>query len=218
MIDALLRRPKDRILTPLARGPLRVISPLAVTLLAFAVGLATAVLAWQQFYLLALGLWLLNRTLDGLDGTLARLQGRQSDLGGYLDMVLDVVVYAAVPMGLALGVASADVYLCLALMLGSYYINISSWMYLAALLEKRRQGALHRGEQTSVTMPGGLIEGAETILGYALFLLLPGQLVLLFSLMALLVLLTAVQRLVWAVRHLKSASSSPTNPDQPLSS
>lgn len=202
MIDRFLRSAKDSILTPLARGPFRAVSPTAVTLAAFAVGLATAALAWQRFYFLSLALWLLNRALDGLDGVLARLLDRQSDLGGYLDMVLDVVVYAVVPIGLALGVASLDVYLALAVMLGSFYINAASWMYLSALLEKRSQGARERGEQTTVTMPGGLIEGTETILFYTLFLLFPGELVALFSLMALLVLVTAAQRLAWAVRHL----------------
>ncbi len=214
MIDRLLRFPKDWLLIPLARRWPHAISPNAVTLAGCAAGLAAAVAAWQRLYPLALCLWLLNRTLDGLDGLLARIQGRQSDLGGYLDMVLDVVVYAAVPVGLALGLASADVYLWLALMLGSFYINAASWMYLSALLEKRARGARERGEKTSVTMPAGLIEGAETIVFYTLFLLLPGELVLLFSLMTLLVLFTAAQRLVWAVFLLGGSHTTP--PPNPL--
>jgi hypothetical protein len=51
-------------------------------------------------------------------------------------------------------------------------------------------------------MPSGLIEGAETIIFYTLFLLLPGALVPLFWLMAALVLLTAGQRMVWAAGRL----------------
>lgn len=76
-------------------------------------------------------------------------------------------------------------------------------MYLAALLEKRNAGAAARGELTSVTMPTGLVEGAETIVLYTIFLLFPGALVPIFVLMAGLVLITVGQRLIWAVRHLK---------------
>lgn len=202
MVDKLLRDPKEQVLLPLARGPLGRVHPTAITLLAGAAGLACALAAWCGLHPLALGLWLLNRALDGLDGTVARASGRQSDLGGYLDIMLDVLVYAAVPLGLALGVGTPAAYLALALLLGSFYLNGASWMYLAALLEKRGRGARAAGELTTVTMPAGLVEGAETILFYALFLLLPARLVPLFGLMALLVLLTAAQRLVWAARRL----------------
>ncbi len=51
-------------------------------------------------------------------------------------------------------------------------------------------------------MPGGLIEGAETILFYSLFFLFPQAFVPLAGLLAVLVLATAGQRLTWATRHL----------------
>jgi phosphatidylglycerophosphate synthase len=144
----------------------------------------------------------MGRILDGLDGTLARITGQQSDLGAYLDIVLDHVVYVAVPLGLALAAGTPAASMALALLLASFYINGASWMYLAALLEKRSAGAAARGELTTVTMPSGLVEGAETVVLYSLFLLMPGALVPLFWLMAGLVLLTAGQRVVWATRQL----------------
>ncbi len=202
MLDEVLRVPKEAILAPLARGPLRRLHPTAVTIAAAVAGVAAGVAAWQGAFLPALGLWLLNRVLDGLDGTLARSTGRQSDLGAYLDIVLDHVVYIAVPLGLALAAGTPAAALALALLLASFYLNGAGWMYLAALLEKRNAGAAARGELTTVTMPGGLIEGAETMVLYTLFLLLPGALVPLFGLMAALVLLTVIQRVAWAVRHL----------------
>jgi phosphatidylglycerophosphate synthase len=202
MIDKVLRYPKERVLEPIALRLLRSVHPNAITVVACAVGIAAAVAVWQQAYVPALLLWLLNRLLDGLDGAVARLTNKQSDFGGYLDIVLDTVVYAAIPVGLALGVGVTAGYLALAFLLASFYINGASWMYLAALLEKRNSGAAARGEMTTVTMPGGLIEGAETILFYTLFLLLPNMLVPLFIAMGALVLVTAAQRVVWAVRHL----------------
>jgi phosphatidylglycerophosphate synthase len=202
MIDKVLREPKELVLRPLVRGPIRHVHPVAVTVLAAAVGLGAAVAASQGAPLAALVLWGLNRVLDGLDGTLARATGRQSDLGAYLDIVCDHVVAAALALGLAFAAGTPDALAAVALLLASFYVNGATWMYLAALLEKRRAGAAARGELTSVTMPGGLIEGAETILFYTLFLLFPGALVPLFWLMAALVLITAGQRVAWAARQL----------------
>ncbi len=201
MIDKSLRESKDAFFASLVRGPVRRIHPTAITVLAAVVGLAAAVAAWQSASWVAVGLWLANRALDGLDGAIARASGKQSDLGAYLDIVLDYVVYAALPLGLALADGTTAALVALALLLASFYVNSASWMYLAAVLEKRRVGAAARGESTSVTMPSGLIEGAETILFYTLFLLFPGAIVFLFGLMAVLTLVTAGQRVVWAVRN-----------------
>ncbi len=202
MIDRMLRSPKEQLLLPLAGGPFRAVSPTLLTLIALVTGLASGVAAWRCAYPLALALWLVNRTLDGLDGTVARVNDKQSDAGGYLDIVLDTVVYAAVPLGLALGANTRSGYLCLAVLMISFYVNATSWLYQSGMMEKRRQGAVARGELTSLTIPTGLIEGTETVICYCLFLLFPRALPFLFSGMALLVMVTVGQRLVWAARSL----------------
>ncbi|HEX6292413.1 MAG TPA: CDP-alcohol phosphatidyltransferase family protein [Herpetosiphonaceae bacterium] len=189
-------------LTPVAYVLPRSIHPTALTLAAFGAGIGAGLAIWRQAYGLALALWLLNRALDGLDGTFARVHGRQTDFGGYLDVLLDTVVYAAIPATLALHRPSSDVWLSLVALLGSFYINGASWMYLAALLEQRRQGASAQGELTTITMPTGIIEGTETLAFYTLFLLFPGAIVPLFWTMALLVFATIGQRLLWARRIL----------------
>ena len=82
----------------------------------------------------------------------------------------------------------------------SYYLNTISWTALSALLEKRHMQSTAR--LTSLEMPTGLIEGAETILFYSAFYLLPGHIAPLFALMAILVLFTAGQRLWWSYQYL----------------
>lgn len=201
MLDHALRVYKDDLLRPVA-GQLGRISPNAITVLAMAVGLGAAGAAALQWYWVALSLWILNRVLDGLDGMVARAHGRQSDFGGYLDIVLDFVVYAAVPVGLYLGAPSGANALGLILLLSSFYINAASWIYLSAILEKRASGATARGELTTVTMPNGLVGGAETILFYTVFLLWPGGLPWLFAAMTGMVLVGVAQRLYWARRYL----------------
>jgi phosphatidylglycerophosphate synthase len=198
MFDTQLRRLKDRIGAPLA-GRLT-LSPLVISVLALAAGLLASCAAYRDLYLLAFGLWCLNRTLDGLDGLIARLQDRQTDLGGYVDILTDYVVYAALPIGLVVGSPGDERYLALAFLLASFYVNSASWMYLAAILEKRSARDPHT--QTAILMPAGLIGGFETIIGYGVFLLFPAYITPLFSVFGVLVFFTVFQRMAWAMRNL----------------
>lgn len=192
MLDPLLRPLKDRLLAPLAALPL---PPLALTLLGMALGLAASLAAWRAAYGWALGLFWAGRLCDGLDGMIARRRGLQSDLGGYLDLMADFVVYAALVLGLALAQPTRPVLVALAFLLSSYYVNAASWMLLSALLP--------RGRTTSLAMPVGLVGGAETMALYTLFLVFPGGLTVWFWLATALVTVGAGQRVAWAVRHLR---------------
>jgi phosphatidylglycerophosphate synthase len=204
MFDERMRQIKEVRLHPLA-WRLQDWPPWLFTVTGFLSGLAAAVALWQQMYALGFMLWFLNRLFDGLDGAVARVRGRQSDFGGYLDIVIDFVVYALIPVGLALGarpagVGATAVIYSLIFLLCTYYVNAASWLYLAAILEKRLQN--HDGRLTTITMPAGIIGGTETIIFYTAFIFFPAYLSWLFSLMALLIVLTILQRLVWASRHL----------------
>jgi phosphatidylglycerophosphate synthase len=204
VFDDLLRGVKDRLLAPFVRMLGSAFNPALVSLLALAAGGAAALLAAERNYAWALAGWLLNRVLDGLDGALARAQGRASDLGGYLDILCDFAVYALVPIGLVAGSPTPAGWHALAWLLASFYLNAASWMYLAAVLERRNLRQPGSGSLTSITMPAGLVAGTETIVFYGLFLLFPAQLVPLFFLMAALVVVSVTQRAVWAARTLRA--------------
>lgn len=181
------------------------VSPTTVTLLGLVTGLIAAALLLEQQYGLALVLWLVSRLFDGLDGTIARTHARQSDFGGYLDILSDFVVYAAVPTALVLGrPLTPGPLIALSLLLALFYVNAASWMYLSAILEKRSAGTPSRAEQTTVTMPIGLVGGSETIAFYCAFMLLPAHVVPLFGAMATLVGASVLQRLFWAEAHLRT--------------
>ena len=199
MFDTPLRKFKDRVGAPLARRLSRV-SPITISLIGLIVALLAAWSAYRQIYFAAFALWILNRVLDGLDGLLARLHNKQSDFGGYVDILTDFVAYAALPIGLVAGSPSSERYLALAFMLASFYVNTASWMYLAAILEKRAQ---HGDDtQTAIVMPAGLIGGFETIIAYSVFLLFPAHITILFSIFSALVFVTILQRLIWAKSNL----------------
>ncbi|WP_420643217.1 CDP-alcohol phosphatidyltransferase family protein [Candidatus Leptofilum sp.] len=200
MFDERMRLVKDTVFNPVAEL-VQVVPPWLFSVMGLIAGIGAALAAWQQSYLLAVLLWWLNRILDGLDGAVARVSDSQSDFGGYLDIIIDYVVYAAVPIGLAFGQMETAVTYALIFLLSTFYVNGASWMYLAAILEKRSHQPTHR--LTSVVMPAGLVGGTETIVFYSAFLIFPSVLLWLFSLMGLLVVITIVQRLVWASRHLQ---------------
>lgn len=203
MFDEYFRVWKERLFAPVARTLGSRVSPNAITWVAAVIGLGCSAAAWQGRYGVALVLWWSNRLLDGLDGTQARIHGRQSAFGAYLDIVLDFVVYAAVPVALAARAGDVATLTAAAVMLAAFYVNAASWMYLAALLEQRQQGAAARGELTAVTMPPGLVAGTETIAVYTLFLLAPAHLTLIFVTFSLLVVTGVVMRLHWARTHLR---------------
>ena len=201
MLDEITRAYKERWLGGLAKR-LDGVPPTAVTLLALLWGLMCLAAIWWGAYGTAALFWALNRLADGLDGTLARAQNRQTDWGGYLDILTDYLIYGLVPVVLVAADPQESHWLFLAILLVSYYVNTASWMYLSAILEKRNAGAAHRGEQTTITMPPALIGGTETIAAYFVFLLWPAQLGWWMGIMAGLVFVAAVQRLVWASRYL----------------
>jgi phosphatidylglycerophosphate synthase len=203
MFDDYLRRLKDRWLTPLAQALGRGVTPMSVTLAALIAGVATAWAIAAGATTLALALWILNRLLDGLDGTLARVQGTQSDLGGYVDIVLDFVVYAIIP--LAMVVEAGDLRLAVlgGGLLAVFFVNAASWMYLAAILERRERGAAATGELTTVTMPPGIVAGAETFVLYAGLIALPEWRAVGFLVMGALVSVNVLQRFWWAWRELR---------------
>lgn len=206
MLDASLRGVRDVALAPLARA-LGTVTPTTLTATGLVVGIGSALSAAVGNHNLALGLWFANRLIDGLDGVVARQQGTTSDRGGYFDLLADFIVYAAVPVGLVIGSADPDgLAVHLGLLLGSFYINAVSWLALSALLEKRSTPTLSERsggpQKTSLIMPSGLIEGAETVIFMAVCLLWPGWLNWWFTGMALMVTITAGQHAVWAWRNL----------------
>jgi len=72
-----------------------------------------------------------------LDGTHARVHGRASRFGAYLDIVLDFVVYAAIPMAIAWRHGTLSVAFAALALVATFYVNAASWMYLAACACRR---------------------------------------------------------------------------------
>ncbi len=201
MKDGLLREYKDRLLEPVAQRFGGSVSPNLISVAALVPGLLSAWAIVQGAMGWGIGFWFLNRLLDGLDGVVARSHDKKSDFGGYWDLLLDYVIYLALPTAFVVATPTPAHIWSLIALLVSFQINSLSWTLLSSLLEKQQLASQAR--LTSIEMPTGLIEGGETVVFYTLFFLLPAYIPWLFGSMALLVAVTACQRVWWAWRHLE---------------
>jgi phosphatidylglycerophosphate synthase len=170
MLDAALRRLIDPPLD--AAGRRLAASGLgadAVTLGGFAVGLlAVPLIAWEH-YAAGLVAILANRLADGLDGAIARHRG-PTDFGGYLDIVCDFLVYAAVPFAFAL--ARPENAVPAAFLVLSFVGTGSSFLAYAIIAAKRGAETTRRGRKAFYYL-GGLTEGSETIALFVAVCLFP---------------------------------------------
>ena len=171
MMDRLVQQALRPVMTQAARGLVRLgVGADAISVTGFAIGMAAAgAIAFQQ-YTAGLALMLLSRLLDGLDGAVARATA-PTDRGGFLDITLDFLFYAAIPLAFAIADPTANA-LPAAVLLASFIGTGSSFLAFAALAEKRGL--------TDTALPGksfyflgGLTEATETIAAFAAMCLWP---------------------------------------------
>ena len=172
MLDASIMPVVKVLLTPLVKQIAKTkVTPNQLTVVGFAIGmLALPLLAFQHWYL-ALTAIVINRILDGLDGALARHQGTSSAAGGFLDICLDFLFYAAVPVGFALADPAQNA-LPAAILLAVFMGTGSSFLAFAIPAEKY-QLSKPQFEYKSFYYLHGLTEGTETILIFVAFCIWP---------------------------------------------
>lgn len=169
----------DRHLTPLLRPVLDGLAGVlvragcganAVTLVGFGVGMAAAACIAQQAWHAGLALLLLSRLCDGLDGAVAR-QTAPTDAGGFLDITLDFLFYAAIPLAFAWANPAANA-LAAATLLAAFVGTGSSFLAFATLAAKRGlSNAAVPGK--SFYFLGGLTEATETLACFGAMCLWP---------------------------------------------
>jgi phosphatidylglycerophosphate synthase len=192
MIDARLLPLQSRLLSAPARVlHQRGIGADQLTLVGFALGALGAGALALGWFGLGLALILLNRAIDGLDGAVARLAG-PSHRGAFLDIALDFVFYALVPLGFALHDPAANA-LPAAVLLAAFIGTGSSFLAFAVLAEKT---GVRAGDYPTkgIHYLGGLTEGFETIAVFVAMCLWPAAFPVLALIFAAACALTTVLR------------------------
>lgn len=142
----------------------------ALTWSGFAIGIGAALAITQQQYDWGLGLLLASRLADGLDGAVARLT-RATDRGAYLDITLDLLFYASIPLAFAIAEPAANA-LPAATLLAAFIGTAATFLAFAVMAE-RRALASQAYPAKGIFYLGGLTEATETLLCFALMCLLP---------------------------------------------
>ena len=127
----------------------------AVTWTGFAVGLAAAAAIAQQRFGSGLALLLVSRVADGLDGAVAR-RTQPTDRGAFLDITLDFLFYASIPLAFAIADPAANA-LAAAVLLAAF-IGTGSGFLAYAVLAERRQLASKAFPAKGIFYLGGLTE------------------------------------------------------------
>ena len=169
-----------------------------ITMIGLALGLvASAIIAVGLPGWFALLPLLAGRVADGLDGAVARA-GTKTDLGGYLDIMADFLIYGAVPLAFAMRDPDANA-LAAAFVLFSFYVNGASFLGYSVLAEKRGLQTSARGVK-SLYFTSGLLEGTETILFFCAICLWPAAFAPMSWVFGALCLVTAAARVALARR------------------
>jgi len=141
-----------------------------ITWAGFALGLGAAGCIVLQLPLAGLALLLASRLADGLDGAVARLT-RPTDRGAFLDITLDFLFYASIPLAFALADPAANA-LAAAVLLAAFIGTGSSFLAFAVLAERRGLRSLAYPAKGLYYL-GGLTEAGETLACFVAMCLWP---------------------------------------------
>ncbi|MBE3675058.1 CDP-alcohol phosphatidyltransferase family protein [Pseudoalteromonas distincta] len=153
-----------------------------LTVVGFLVGLlAVPLLAFEIWYgaLVAIAL---NRILDGLDGALARYANQSSSAGGFLDITLDFLFYAVIPLGFILANPEQNA-IAGSLLLATFIGTGSSFLAFAIAAEKFKLEK-PQFKYKSFYYLNGLTEGTETIALFIAFCIWPQHFAVMASIFA----------------------------------
>jgi len=194
MLDRLaLKLVKPMVEAAAARLAARGMTADQATLAGFGFGMIAAILIAFGFTTLAILPILLNRALDGVDGALARMSG-PTERGAFLDISLDFVFYAAIPLAFAAQAPEQNA-LAAAVLLAAFVATGTSFLAFAVMAEKRGLKSTAYPSKSFYYL-GGLTEGTETILCFLAMCWWPQHFAVIAIIYAVLCMLTAVTRLV----------------------
>ena len=155
----------------LARQLVRIgLSANQLTLTGFAIGMLAAALVAVQWYAPAIVAILASRLCDALDGAMAR-ETRVTDAGGFLDIALDFIFYAAIPLGFAIADPARNA-LAAATLLAAFVGTMASFLAFAVLAAKRGLNNLAYPDKSFYFL-GGLTEATETLAFFVAMCLWP---------------------------------------------
>lgn len=168
-----------------------------LTWLGFVLGLTAAVLIAHGAYLTGASGIFVSRLFDALDGAVARLT-RPTDAGGFLDIALDFLFYASIPLAFAFNDPARNA-LPAAVLLAAFIGTGSSFLAFAVIAAKRGMSSTDYPDKSFYFL-GGLTEATETLACFLAMCWFPEFFIELAYGFALLCALTTATRISWGWR------------------
>jgi phosphatidylglycerophosphate synthase len=166
----------------------------SITLVGFLIGIFAAFLIAAHAYSAGLTAIFVSRTMDALDGAVAR-QSRATDAGGFLDIALDFLFYASIPLAFAVAEPARNA-LPAALLLAAFIGTSTSFLAFAVLAAKRGVISLDYPDKSFYFL-GGLTEATETLAFFAAMCLWPDHFATLAYVFAAMCGITISTRIWW---------------------
>lgn len=164
-----------------------------VTLLALVFGVLTSVFIYFDKPILAVVILWFSGYLDAVDGSIARKTKTSSNFGTLMDITFDRIV--EIGMIIAIGLKFNDVRFYLIILLSCILISMVIFLTVGALTEKSGMKSFY--------YQAGVAERSEGFIMFSLMILLPIHLNIIINIFSLMILITAVQRVMEAKKILK---------------
>ncbi len=192
MIDTDVRKHVQSSFDLLAKKSLLVhLHPNFITTLGLLTGVTCAVLIgfghlWEAFILL----WV-SGLLDVLDGTVARITGKTSSIGAYLDLIFDRVVEGAIIFSFYF-IAPQFAIFYFVFFMGAMF-NFTTFMLAGTLFKNTGKKSMHYDI--------GLVERTESFITFGLMMLFPAFIPYILGLFNFLMILTGIIRIYRIIKH-----------------
>ena len=176
------------------------LSPNQWTVLAFVPALISAYFLVKEDFLFSALLFLISGFVDLIDGSVARVTGRVTKLGAYLDTIADRYVEAIIIVAL------------LFVALPQVYFQIYVWLYVylfGSMLTTYAKAAAKEKDLVDEEIKGGIMERAERLLILVLGIILAAYdksfLSYTIVLLAVLANISAFQRIYYSIKAAKKS-------------
>lgn len=168
-------------------------TPNNITVIGFLIGLLPFVFIYLDKYLIAvLFLWV-SGLFDAVDGEMARISNNSTPFGTLMDVTFDRIVEIGVILAIAL--KHPQFRLELLFLTASIILSMTIFLTVGALSENKGSKSFY--------YQAGVAERTEGFLLFTLMILLPKYIVLISNIFSILIVITAIQRMIEAKRLLK---------------
>lgn len=187
---------------PTVRGLVRLgVTPNAITIFGFALAIATCAMILQEWWTAAVVVFFVGSVSDLFDGSVARLSGKVTKFGAFLDSTLDRtaegLVLGAIGVVLARDARWWALGACFLTLTASFLVSYTRARAEGLGIDSNRGGLMSRPERLALTGAGLLLAPIDHFLEVVIYI------------MAVLTTLTVVQRVVYVWRTLHARDTPP---------